>query len=121
MDNKDGCARCGAADAELYKWTHVSIDADGTSWLCESCFRDVLVRQRATVEKNTIVLQSLKKRGMLADAFAAVGFAVLLVLIMLFLLVPAWPYNPAAPSGPYIIQPPPGVAPNYSPIISGSP
>ena len=111
-----GCARCGSADGELYEWAEVSIHADEVVRLCQPCFQHALHRQHAAVEKNTIVLQSLKKRGMLADGFFAVG-AVALVLIMLFLLATAWPnYRNNPPPDPYF----PG-APIYSPVIGGGP
>ena len=117
MDNRGGCARCGFADAKLYECTYVSIDADGTVLLCESCLRDVLDRQRAAVEQNTALLPSVLKfrgRGLIFAALALV----MLFLAVLFLLVPFWSYNPGSMQGPYVVQPSFGVP--YYPPISGA-
>ena len=106
------CAKCGDASAKLYECAHVSIDADGTSWLCQSCFRDVLDRQRAAVEENTMRLRSVWMGfGALSLMFGV------LALIMLFLLATAWPnYQNNPPPDPYF----PG-SPVYSPVIGGGP
>jgi|GEM_PF-3124015 len=53
-----GCGRCGATDGALYKWAHVSIDADEVVWLCPPCFQYVLDRQHLAVKENAGVLQS---------------------------------------------------------------
>ncbi len=111
------CARCGAA-GELCKWISVSIDADEVVWLCQPCFQHALDRQRTTVEKNTIVLQSLRirKRRMMADGFVVAGFAAL-ALIMLFLLATAWPNYQNNGPGPYYFP----LNPGYSPTNGSTP
>lgn len=93
------CAKCGDASAKLYECAHVSIDANGTSWLCQSCFRDILDRQRAAVEENAMRLRSVWM-GFGASSLILGALA----LVMLFLLAMTWPYFPGGgvTNGPYI-------------------